>query len=320
MLTIYGVTKGHLEERQHIAPRSLIRLTDPEDWEVDYVRKTCGNIDGSDLRVAMDDDEPARFEEHGAYSLLVVDMPVPGTATGRRTRTAPTRSPSSRRPTAASSPPRASTSPRLTASTTSQRKVTIVDGKSRLRLRPAPEHGGLPISATCAPSRRRRAELVSGLDRTTQRTRVSDLVALHGLEADIVYLETSLSGNRAVLERAARSPRILADKVDETLFDDILIEIRQADEMARTYRQLITSTRELFSSVMDNGLNATMKFLAAVTIVLAIPTMIAGFYGMNVDSAGMPFADSPFGFLIVAALSVIVCVIVVRVLKKRDLL
>ncbi len=77
MLTIYGVTKGHLEERQHIAPRSLVRLTNPEDWEIDYVRKTCGSIDGNDLRAAMDDEEPSRFEENGAYTLLVVDVPVP---------------------------------------------------------------------------------------------------------------------------------------------------------------------------------------------------------------------------------------------------
>ena len=90
--------------------------------------------------------------------------------------------------------------------------------------------------------------------------------------------------------------------------------------MARTYRQLITSTRELFSSVMDNGLNTTMKLLAAITIVLAIPTMIAGFYGMNVDSAGMPFADSPFGFLIVIVLSLVLCIIAVRILRNRNLL
>ncbi len=315
MLTIYGVTKGHLEERQHIAPRSLIRLTDPEDWEIDYVRKTCGNIDGSDLRVAMDDDEPARFEEHGAYSLLVVDVPVlekHGKSDAYRAYPLSIITAANGSVITTSRIDFAS----LDREHAEQRKVTIKDGKSRL-VYDLLMNMAVSYQRYLRAIERRRAELVSGLD---HHTKVSDLVALHGLEADIVYLETSLSGNRAVLERAARSQRILADKIDEMLFDDILIEIRQADEMARTYRQLITSTRELFSSVMDNSLNATMKFLAAVTIVLAIPTMIAGFYGMNVDSAGMPFANSPFGFLIVAVLSAVVCVIVVRVLKERDLL
>ena len=318
MLTIYGVTKGHLEERQHIAPRSLVRLTNPEDWEIDYVRKTCGGIDGNDLRAAMDDEEPSRFEENGAYTLLVVDVPVPelhGKTQAYRTY-----------------PLAIITTAKSSVITTSRidfaaldsngidpRKVTIIDGKTRF-VYDLLMHMATAYQRYLRDIENRRARLVEGLDHTSRRTRVSDLVTLHSLETDIVYLETSLSGNRAILERAARSPRILADKTDETLFDDVLIEIRQADEMARTYRQLITSTRELFSSVMDNGLNTTMKLLAAITIVLAIPTMIAGFYGMNVDSAGMPFADSPFGFLIVIVFSLVLCIIAVRILRNRNLL
>lgn len=318
MLTIYGVTKGHLEERQHIAPRSLVRLTNPEDWEIDYVRKTCGGIDGNDLRAAMDDEEPSRFEENGAYTLLVVDVPVPelhGKTQAYRTY-----------------PLAIITTAKSSVITTSRidfaaldsngidpRKVTVIDGKTRF-VYDLLMHMATAYQRYLRDIENRRARLVEGLDHTSRRTRVSDLVTLHSLETDIVYLETSLSGNRAILERAARSPRILADKTDETLFDDVLIEIRQADEMARTYRQLITSTRELFSSVMDNGLNTTMKLLAAITIVLAIPTMIAGFYGMNVDSAGMPFADSPFGFLIVIVLSLVLCIIAVLILRNRNLL
>lgn len=317
MLSIYGVVKGHLEERQHIAPHSLVRLTDPQDWEIDYVRKTCGDIDGDDLRAALDDEEPSRFEENGAYTLLVVDVPVPeihGKTQAYRTY------PLSIITTAKGS---VVTTSRIdfaardrSGANGDPRKVTIVQGKSRFVY-------DLLMNMAAAYQRylrdieHRRAALVEQLDR---RTRVSDLMTLHSLETDIVYLETSLSGNRAVLERAARSPRILADKVDETLFDDVLIEIRQADEMARTYRQLITSTRELFSSVMDNGLNVTMKWLAAITIILAIPTMVAGFYGMNVNEAGIPFADSPFGFLIVVAFCFVLCAVAVRVLKDRDLL
>ena len=62
-----------------------------------------------------------------------------------------------------------------------------------------------------------------------------------------------------------------------------------------------------------------MKFLATVTIVLSIPTMVASFYGMNVATTGMPFADSPFGFLIVIGFSIILSFIVSIIFWKKDL-
>lgn len=197
MLTIYGVTKGHLEERQHIAPRSLVRLTNPEDWEIDYVRKTCGSIDGNDLRAAMDDEEPSRFEENGAYTLLVVDVPVPelhGKTQAYRTY------PLAIITTAKSS---VITTSRidfaaLDSSGIDPRKVTIIDGKTRF-VYDLLMHMATAYQRYLRDIESRRARLVEGLDHTSRRTRVSDLVTLHSLETDIVYLETSLSGNRALL-------------------------------------------------------------------------------------------------------------------------
>ena len=89
----------------------------------------------------------------------------------------------------------------------------------------------------------------------------------------------------------------LAGEVHAELFEDVVIEFRQAKEMADTFASVLSGTIETFSSVISNNLNVTMKKLTSVTILLAIPTMISGFYGMNIGSSIIPLAGnflSPF--------------------------
>ena len=89
---------------------------------------------------------------------------------------------------------------------------------------------------------------------------------------------------------------------DEELLEDVIIENKQAMEMTDIYHNILRSTMSLFGSIIDNNLNQVMKFLAAVTIILELPTMISGLYGMNVNGVGMPFATkSIWGF---AAISI----------------
>ena len=77
---------------------------------------------------------------------------------------------------------------------------------------------------------------------------------------------------------------------DEELLEDVIIENKQAMEMTDIYHNILRSTMSLFGSIIDNNLNQVMKFLAAITIILELPTMISGLYGMNVNGVGMPFA------------------------------
>ena len=66
-------------------------------------------------------------------------------------------------------------------------------------------------------------------------------------------------------------------------------------EMTYIYHNILRSTMSLFGSIIDNNLNQVMKFLAAITIVLELPTMISGLYGMNLNPAGMPFREARWG-------------------------
>ena len=89
------------------------------------------------------------------------------------------------------------------------------------------------------------------------------------------------------------------------MLEDVIIENKQAIEMANVYSGILSGMTEAFASIVSNNLNIVMKFLATVTIVMSIPTMIFSAYGMNVNLKGMPFASHPEGFVIVIILSLL---------------
>ena len=107
---------------------------------------------------------------------------------------------------------------------------------------------------------------------------------------------------------------------DMELLEDVMVEYQQAIEMTAIYRDIIDGTRELLSSVVDNRLNNVMKYLTSITIVMAIPTIISGIYGMNVSGVGMPLASSPYGFGIICVLILLICVAALWILKRKKML
>lgn len=156
--------------------------------------------------------------------------------------------------------------------------------------------------------------------RVGKNTEDADLIELHELESTLVYFATSLRANGVVLDRLTRYKRLEQFPEDTELLDDVIIENRQAIEMTSIYRDIINGTRELLSSVIDNRLNNVMKYLTSITIVMAIPTVISGIYGMNVNEKWMPFANTPHGFLIICVLTLLICIITMWILKKKKML
>ena len=147
-----------------------------------------------------------------------------------------------------------------------------------------------------------------------------DLIGMHELESTLVYLSTSLRGNANVLRRVDRSVRIRGNEDDEELLDDAIIENQQAIEMAMIYHDIIDGTRELFSQVMESRLNFVMQRLTSITLILSIPTVIGGLYGMNVNLEYMPLALGPHGFGIICLMCVIICAILAWWLWRRKML
>ena len=89
--------------------------------------------------------------------------------------------------------------------------------------------------------------------------------------------------------------------------------------MANIYSGILSGMMDAFASVISNNLNIVMKFLATITIVMSIPTMIFSAYGMNVNAAGMPFAASSYGFVIVIVLSIMLSLLVAFIFARKNL-
>lgn len=150
-------------------------------------------------------------------------------------------------------------------------------------------------------------------------TRNEELMELMELEKSLVYFTTSLRSNEVVLEKLMKSDSINHYPEDEDLLEDVIIENKQAIEMANIYSGILSSMVDAYASVISNNMNSIMKFLTTVTIVLTIPTMIFSAYGMNLKSVGMPFADGDWGFAVVILMSLILSLVVAFIFSKKDL-
>lgn len=120
--------------------------------------------------------------------------------------------------------------------------------------------------------------------------RNKELIQLLELEKSLVYFTTSLRANEMVLEKMMRMENIKQYPEDKDLLEDVIIENKQAMEMASIYSSILSETRDAFASVISNNLNVVMKTLTSLTIILSIPTMIFSLFGMNVP---LPFMHDP---------------------------
>lgn len=155
-------------------------------------------------------------------------------------------------------------------------------------------------------------------ERVGEDTEEEDLIALHELESTLVYFATSLRANGVVLDRLTRYKRLEQYPEDKELLGDVIVENKQAIEMTTIYRDIINGTRELMSSVIDNRLNNVMKYLTSITLVMAVPTVISGLYGMNVE--GIPLGKSIYGFGVVCLITLIVCILTMIILHRKKML
>ena len=144
-----------------------------------------------------------------------------------------------------------------------------------------------------------------------------ELLKLLSLEKGLVYFTTSLKSNELVMEKTLRGKIIKLYEDDEEILEDAITENRQAIEMAQIYSNILNGTMDAYASIISNNLNGVMKFLTSVTIILAVPTMISSFWGMNVD---LPFQNSKVGFIIMISIAVVTTLIVTWWLNRKDML
>ena len=151
----------------------------------------------------------------------------------------------------------------------------------------------------------------------------SEILRLLELQKGLTYFNAAIRSNGAVLDKLLRmrnnpalTPILKAYEEDEDLLEDVIIENKQAKEMVEMYSKILARMADTFTSIIANNQNLVMKFLAAMTIIIAIPTVVSSFFGMNVP---VPFEESSHGFLYVMIIAFGISITGAYALWKKDM-
>lgn len=310
MHNFYITLNGFVREVNDFMDGCWIKLTKPTPQECTDTAEKFG-IELADLRAALDEDEASRVVQEEGYTLVLVDIPVQEVVNVALSYT---------------TIPLGIIMTNSCIITVCSRETPVLsdfifDKIRGFTLKKRKRFCCQILYKNCLVYQ----SLLKSIDRKRNEIELkinedmkdADLVSLHYLEANLVYFATSLHANATVLERIRRYHGLSDFPEDEELLDDTIIENTQAIETTRIYQDIIKGTSELFSTVINNRLNNVMKFLASITIVMAIPTIIAGLWGMNV---ALPFGANPYGFAIVLALTGLICLVVILVLHRKKML
>ncbi len=154
-------------------------------------------------------------------------------------------------------------------------------------------------------------------DNITKTMSNQELLKLINYQKSMIFFNTALKTNQAVMERLRRGKFIKLYEEDEDILEDAVIENRQAMEMAATYSEILNGMTDIFGTVVSNNLNNVMKLLTSITLIISIPTLIASIMGMNVE---FPFNTGVYGFYGVLGITAIITIIVAMWLNKKDML
>ena len=312
MMDIYEMKDGKPCKTDVIKEDVWINLVNPTTEEIDTVQQAL-QIDREALTAALDDEEGSRTEVSQKYTLILIDAP---TREWRNNREEFTTYPLSITITDTAvvtvSLQELFAITNITAGKNKNINAVNVANRSRFVLQIL-FRVAVNYQADLKYIEVKRMAIEESIRKATRR---DDLFELHELESNLVYFKTSLSVNTSIIERLGKLSRFVSSQEDRDLMDDVIIETNQALEMTTTYSQIIKGTRQLVEADLNNSLSTIMKFLTSITLIIAIPTLVASFYGMNVD---LPGADYHYTYLILTGLMVAICIVAIWRLQKRGM-
>ena len=312
MVKIFKTTESGVLQIENFESGCWVAMTNPTAEELHEVA-TRYDIDATDMRAPLDEEERSRIDVEDNYTLILVDIP-----------TIEERNEKDWYGTIPLSIVLCNDTiitvcledtPVLTAFMDGRVRNFYIHMKTRFIFQILYRNATLYLNYLRIIDRR--SDSIE--QKLHEATRNKELIELLELEKSLVFFTTSLKANEIVLEKLLKFSAIKKYPEDEDLIEDVIVENKQAIEMANIYSGILNGTMDTFASVISNNQNSVMKFLTTITIVLSIPTMIASFYGMNVKSFSMPFADSEWGFPIVIGISLIISLIIAFIFRKKDL-
>ncbi len=311
-IDIYEMVNGKVAKTDEIKDDVWINMINPTVEEIDHVQSALG-IDREALTAALDDEEGSRTEVSSKYTIVLVDAPTREWRNGHEefttypisiTLTEKAIVTVCLQPLFAISNILSSMNKNINTVNVANRTRFLLQILFRIAINYQSDLKYIEV---------KRNAIEESIRKTTKR---EDLFELHELESNLVYFKTSLSVNASIIDRISRQSRLISSSEDRELIDDVIVETNQALEMTTTYAQIIKGTRQLVEADLNNSLAGVMRFLTSITLIISIPTMIASFYGMNVE---LPGGNYEYMFAVLIILMIILCVISVWILKKKGM-
>ncbi|MBU9695279.1 magnesium transporter CorA family protein [Limosilactobacillus portuensis] len=158
----------------------------------------------------------------------------------------------------------------------------------------------------------KRQQIQRSLQGHTGRKAITEFMEI---ETGLVYMLTSLKGNVSLLEEFERRMNPIMSTRQRNDLDDVIVEAQQGLEMAQMTSDVSARVSNAYSKVLDSDLNQTMKFLTIYSILLSIPTIVAGFYGENV---ALPLANKSYSWIITIVIAILLMVLCAVFLIRKD--
>ncbi len=306
MINIYKTTEQGLEKVETMVNGAWVNVVNPTPEEMEKL--VNWGMDTDYINYSLDQDEMARMERDDDYTFILLRIPLHQPESDVPYNTAP-----------------------LGIMILGNRIITLcryesdvlkVLSNGKYRLLKTGKRYRLALYIFLETSARylnllreinRSTELVE--DQLQKSTRNREVLELLKYQKCLTYFSTALRSNEVMMERVQRTQIFNYYEEDQDLLEDVLTENQQAIQMTSIATEILSGMMDAFASIISNNLNGVMKALAALTIILNMPTIIASFYGMNVS---IPGENHPLAFLNVLGISLALTAVATYIFYKRD--
>ena len=307
MIVIRKTIDGKLSPLDHLDFDCWVNMINPSQEELQRISVLLG-VPLDYLTDPLDADERARIEYEDGVLLLVIRVPLENEGDARV--------PYLTLPIGVVITPTAvitvcrSSSDLVTALLNG--RTRIVDTAERMRFALHLMQRTSLMYLHCLKDINRRSDVIE--QRLQLSTRNQELIDLLGIEKSLVYFATSLKANDIIMDKVLRMRSVQLSEDETDLLEDAITENRQAIGMTNIYSDILSGTMDAFASIISNNMNTVMKFLTGFTIIMMIPNIISGIYGMNIP---LPFQQEIHAFSIVSAITAGACVLAWLVFVKK---
>lgn len=308
MIKYHKTANGHITTLENLEAECWINCTAPTEKEINYLISDLG-IDPDLLKASLDEEESSHVDREGDCTLMIMDSPVVNK--------------SGKNFTYYTNPISIIITPKNII-TISLKENSIIEEFSEGLIRSAyPENKTRFAMQIMLRMASKYLQYLTQINKITEHVEEElkksmqneELIQLLEIEKSLVYFSASLKSISGMLRKLSRGKHVELGEEEADLLEDIMIEIKQAAEMSEIYLNILSSSMDAFSSLISNNLNVVMKVLASITLILSMPTIVSGIYGMN--NPGIPFMENWWFPFLLTGISMFITWLI---LKHKDMI